>query len=718
MTLKKRIMGGIMALITILMLFQPVYASDISPDELEKIKKEFYDYYAYSVLNNTAMEYVNSQLEDGTWDDINYNHPTNKTATAYEHLRRLLYIVQSSNTSGHELYKDRQTAIAAIDRGFAAWKKNMPLTMQQNGYLSNMSKWWNDTIGQQIHCIIPIIATGYEWMSEESMNTAIGYLLGPEDMHNYPSLLTGANYVWYLQEEIIKDVFSNNLEKTKESVQKMLGMAKISYRFFDEGIKTDNSFQQHGPDFYTTYSGNFELYIILCAKAVKDTSLENKNVYPVMADMLLDGDRWLYHGGEQTPLVQGRQMGDKYTAPAMYETSYTKTIRMLAQIYPEKSEELMNFKNHIEKNEKNKASVKGNKYFWCSDIMIHKRDGYSVVTRLSSEKTRSTESNAAQNRKGEYVGFGTLFLTTNRNSQNPYRVFFDWGKLPGVTGPDKVSEISQSGTFIMQNEKFVGGVSDGEYGATAMKLNKWHTLANKACFFFDDCYAALGSGISTAEENVSTGIDQRALTGNIYVNNQLFEQGEKEEDNVSMIYTDSASYYFPNPETLNIKAGKVKGKWSDIGDSTDDTEYEQNMFVISKPHKVNNDDYCYIVYPSITREEAESIPNECKINIVSNTKTIQAVYNDDKELGYAVFYESGSCKFKEGLIVKTDTPCILMIRKIDDKYYISVSEPTLNYESLNITLNTNGKSMSKRYDLPENDSKGQYGGSTVTEIYQ
>lgn len=712
---------GFLLLISLVMLVPSVAfaadGDDITADELKTIKNNYRDYYRLNVSSKLAMNYVNSQLEDGSWADINYNGEDQKIQTAWVHINRLHIIASSANTVGHELNtEDKAVAREALKKGFKAWQEKVPLPMT-DGILWNTKRWWNETIGQQLHYIAPTITQCYDWVSEETLDIALSYLLSDEDMKNYPGFLTGANLIWYLHQGMIRAVFTDDCSGMQKYCGKIKKEVTVPEHFKAEGIQADNSFHQHGSQYYTTYSSNFVLNTLIHSTMLKGTALEDRSIYKTIADMLLDGDRWLYHGAQESLFVTGRNKSNKYTKPVPENSAIVTNLNLLANLYPERSEEILAFRDYILADNKTIAPVTGHKHFWCSDITAHKRDDFSVMLHMVSDRTISTESNYTQNRFGAYIGFGTLFISVGDDYLEPYRLFFDWGHLPGNTNPETVEEIMISGTFITQKEDFAGGVSDGIYGASAMKVNKWASYANKGYFFFDDCYVALGSGITTAQDDLVTTIDQRAKFTDILVNGEkISDSGIKK--NVSTIYENNIGYFFPEPETLTIKHGVVEKSYSEIAVGGDTTVLSQDMMMIWKSHDKSkrNDTYAYVIYPKNSDFESfNSKVNSGNITIVSNTKNIQAVYNSSEKVGYAVFYETGSVNLC-GVNVSVTKPCIMMIKETDGGYDLSVAEPACKYKSLSVTISNNTNSVTTNFDLPQTLRLNQeLGGKTVTK---
>ena len=146
----------ILVLISLFIGCSAAFAADT--DDFAAVKERYREYYltvdGYSNTIELAKKYIASQNDDGSWSDIVYDDENNKTQTAYDHLRRLVIIVNGATAEGTTVDKD--AAIAAVEKGLEAWKQRIPLTMQENGYLSSTKRWWQDTIGQQLHFMIPL----------------------------------------------------------------------------------------------------------------------------------------------------------------------------------------------------------------------------------------------------------------------------------------------------------------------------------------------------------------------------------------------------------------------------------------------------------------------------------------------------------------------------------------------------------------------------------
>ena len=167
--------------------------------------------------------------------------------------------------------------------------------------------------------------------------------------------------------------------------------------------------------------------------------------------------------------------------------------------------------------------------------MTHQREAYYISVKMVSNRTIGTESFSGENVKGAWLPFGATWIVRRGDEYNAILPVLDWGRLPGVTSPHVVIKPVRN---VSQPEGFVGGVSDGTYGAASMVFIqsepsgdvprfKIMTRGRKAWFLFDREMVALGAGISSIrDEPVGTTLNQTALRGPVLIDGRAFEPGE------------------------------------------------------------------------------------------------------------------------------------------------------------------------------------------------
>ncbi|MBP3361819.1 MAG: hypothetical protein J6N52_13245 [Clostridia bacterium] len=685
--------------------------------DFDSVIDKYFDYYMEE--NNTSNEYAYqnyvSMNSDGSFSNVDYN---SGISTAWTHLRNLITISVSANKSGTKVNNVKSDAMAKVEAGIAYWHKITGDPFNEDGTLKHLQEWWNYTIGQQL-LIMPILVITDGDISAESQEILMGYLYNSEDMKNYPGFLTAANLIWYENEGIIESLIRRDFDGLKKSFETIISDAKVRTDIYAEGIQSDGSFHQHGADFYPGYAVNYILHISNHLKMMSGTELEKKDIYPIISKTILDGFRWITRGKYMNLNLYGRQISDKVSKEPDV-SGYIRSARNMAEIYPYEADKLNEFADYLEGGKDNTVPVYGNRYFYRSDMLVQNRGEYSLNYRMVSDRTISGECNGTQNIYGSYIGFGTSFLEKEGDSHYGYPVFMDWAKLPGTTTPDYVDKILYSGTMISQREKFVGGVSDGEYGACAMQMSAFQTKAKKACFAFDDEIVYLGSDITSSGKSVNTSVEQRFKYSDVTADGKKINDGEWLINNASCITQNNISYVFPQKTDVCVKSGAVKGKWSDIGSSTDTTEYSADCFSLWIPHGGTpvNAEYSYIVLPNCSAEAASEYVNNMPVSIIANTDKLQAVYNKNLNIGYAVFYKEGICKFSNEYSVQVTKPCILMLRSINNEIVISISNPVQKPEEIDAVLLHDGISVKKTYNMLGNSySEGAMGGSTISKVF-
>ena len=192
-------------------------------------------------------------------------------------------------------------------------------------------------------------------------------------------------------------------------------------------------------------------------------------------------------------------------------------------------------------------------------------------------------------------------------------------------------------------------------------------MAKKSYFFFDDEYVMLGTDInSSLDQGVITTVEnQKAVggTGNLYLNDNTSSVSAAADTVVSGVKYAYISGYgsliFPQKQTLTVKLAQSSGRvFSEI-------------FFDHGTHPTN-DTYSYIILPLSTRAEGKAYSENPDVEILANTKQIQAVR--EKELGITgiVFWQAGSYAG-----ITPDFPCTMLLRETGSSLRIALSDPTM-----------------------------------------
>lgn len=700
-----------------------VYADDLSFKKVDSLsanetaKLLYKKYYISedSTSDIAAQSYATSQNSDGTWNDVNYNESlTLRTQTALSHLQKMKAIAASMNKSDTYLNKNKDIAIAAIEKGTQAWYNKMGYPVRSDGTLINGTSWWYDTIGQQLGGIAPILIMTDGYISENAKNILLGYMYDYQDMKNYPGFLTGANLVWYCQNGIVRGIAAGDDELLLKNYEKMYSEWTIAEQSWHEGIQSDYSFHQHQQNFQPMYSTNFIANSIKNFDLLTESGYITDGDYSLASDLFTEGIAWIFRGRYVWPMLLGREITE-----SAYVTNNQSDIVVaaqgLARLDTKNTAALNTLADYINNNSVNSAYKEGNKYFNCSDFIVHQRPDWGVAVRMISNRTIASESSRTQNFWGQYSNAGEYAMTKEGDIQNDAFLYYDRTRLPGTTLPSTLEKSVYDGTFVSQIDGFAGGVSDGTYGAATMQMSRWNIKANKSWFFFDDEYVCLGSGITSTRENVATTVDTRIANGDVKVNGAAVDADTTA--NVKNVFTNEIGYYFPDGENLEIRKGTESKSWGELNNSGDTVLKTADVFSLIIPHgnKVRNDKYAYIMLPCVSETDFNSYMADCPVEIAQNSDTVQAVAHE-KGIYYASFIKPGNCEFSDGVKISADKNAMVLLRKNSDgTYSVSISTAYKKVKVVNVTITVGGKTTVLSFDMPQNTPYNEMLGSTVTK---
>jgi len=336
------------------------------------------------------------------------------------------------------------------------------------------------------------------------------------------------------------------------------------------------------------------------------------------------------------------------------------------------------------------------KVFSAGDKVIHNRPDYRFGISMSSSRIGKFESINGDNPCGWYLGDGMTYIhNSDRNQYVDYFASVDPYRLPGTT----VDPVTRTLVSV------VGAVGDGNYGFFGVPSNAkdWvggtslrniysvagmdlvgevsSLKAKKSWFMFDNEIVALGAGISLTDARAPmTIIENRSPLGKtnsktipILTIDNIVKSTAKDwsEDIVSPKWAcleGTGGYYFPQNYTVTA--------------SRDQNGFTQML--INHGISPTNDNYSYVLLPNATIQITASYAASQEVQILSNTKDIQAVKETKLNILGANFWIAGQID-----ILKSSNPASVMLQVSKDTIYFSVSDPTWLQTSLALTINGN-----------------------------
>jgi chondroitin AC lyase len=364
------------------------------------------------------------------------------------------------------------------------------------------------------------------------------------------------------------------------------------------------------------------------------------------------------------------------------------------------------------------ASKSFAKFFWQTEHFVFQRPNYYTTVRMFSLRNRNME--VPYNGPGKpthHRADGTNYLQLKGDEYHNIWPVYDWQKISGTTIVQKPElyppdEIQKDGFT-----DFVGAVTDGLYGAVAFDFLSPHDFvkAKKSWFFFDDEYVCLGAGIQ-ANRNlpVATTINQVLMQSEVTIfqngEKKILSKGNRELENVKWVFQDKVAYVFPNATTINLSNQTESGRWSDITDQKNiSTELlEKDVFALWYKHgeQPKGESYEYIVIPAVSLSEVEkTVKSNCGVQILSNTKDVQAVKSNKLNMVQIAFYKAGKLDIGNGQVIKMSSQGMAMLKQKNGKITeITVADPSRKLSQLVLTIPGNYKLNSDNCTVVANNN--------------
>ena len=376
----------------------------------------------------------------------------------------------------------------------------------------------------------------------------------------------------------------------------------------------------------------------------------------------------------------------------------------LAALLPERAAELTALRKHIDGTGA-PYSYLGNRYFWSSDFMTDEREGFYISVKMVSNRTVGTETSNGENLKACWLPFGLTWIVHRGDEYDNIFPVLDWGRLPGVTSAHMATSNIKR---LTQPESFVGGVSDGRYGAAAMDFDQLSTRGHKAWFFFDHEMVALGAGItSSRDEPVNTTLNQTLLHGPALVDGNAVAAGGSSEPHASWVLHDGVGYVFPKPTAIHVKTRPRTGNWKSINLQYSDDPVTKPVFTLWIDHGVHpqNAAYAYVVLPDTDERRLREWVAYPSVRIVADSSEQQAVVNDGLGVAEVVFHTAGRLTLRNGFDVETDRPCLAMLVRQAGGARIAVSSPGGESAVVHLTFPQTGQRLT--FELPGGEFAGK-----------
>lgn len=670
----------------------------------EKIKKEL-------ALYNSA---------DGSFTDVDYARTDRTNWMPILHVERLTDFVFAYTHPDNAYYGD-DAIYDKIVKGLEYWQKRNP----------NCSNWWYNQISepQKLGVLLIQMRIGKKQVPQDLENEILARI---RKEGGDPAKWTGANRTDIALHWIYRSCLQKNDADLKRAID--LVYSPICYTT-KEGFQYDNSYFQHGVQLYIGGYGDEILkgvtqiasYAAGTKFAMSDEKVQlvsrfmRKTYYQTMRGKYMMFD------------VMGRGVSRKDILDKSEKAVFAQRMMKLD---PEHADE---FKDII-------ARLKGQKpasyaikpmhtHYFRGDYTLHVRPGYTFDVRMASNRTARCEYGNGENLKTYFMSDGCTDIV--KKGDEYFNIFptWNWTRIPGTTAPqmEKIP-LAKSDWQQMGTSTFSGGVSDSLYGVSTYAYDEPYaninTRAKKAWFFFDDEIVCLGTGITSESDfEVMTTVNQCLSFGKeadvFSAKKQKKTIGSGEEETIKDLrwaMHNGVGYVFPGKNEVLVSNKEQSGTWYDINHTEGKQMQYRDVFTLSLRHGVKPKEasYAYIVVPEAQNgNQLDEYAKKESVFILSNTPSVQGVYQKNLGIWQIVFHEAGKYTDKN-VSVSVDKPCAVMIRTTPDKKKVTlhIADPGQKQEVINVDVKIAGAMKKVVKQSCDFTGTGIYAGATKAYVIQ
>ncbi|KAL0579367.1 hypothetical protein V5O48_002643 [Marasmius crinis-equi] len=393
------------------------------------------------------------------------------------------------------------------------------------------------------------------------------------------------------------------------------------------------------------------------------------------------------------------------------------------------SETLTRFAEDLSENGSsvNAGQLVGHRHFYANDYTIHRGSDYISTLKMFSKRTKNAECVNSENPFGFHLADGTQYTYVVGNEYEDISAAWDWNLIPGITVDYGATPLSCDKTRFGGVEMFVGGVSNGATGVSAMRYTNPATKSlrfQKAWFFLNDVEYVMVSNISSSTgSEVYSVLDQRRHAGPIFINDEEVSLQQNVVTNFTTptsLWHGGVGYTFePNlAGVLSISIGPKTGDWSSISVSKQPPT-TVDLYTAFIRHTSLDTPISYAVYPGTPSVEDFMEKNSStQVRSIRNDPSISAVYDDTNDLAMMVFWDpQGGCVTQntgseEVTICSTANAAVIYDTA---QSVVTISDPsqTLSSLELNFRFAESGQNKSLTFSLTQN---GQAGGSVAMKL--
>lgn len=560
----------------------------------DQVVVELHQRYPFDLVKiNSYLSKINP---DGSWSDLNYADTKRSGWEPKQHADRILELAKLYYSDGTE-YCGSPVVMEAIHKTLGYWFSAKPRCLN----------WWYNEIG-----VPKILGAAFILLEND---------LTPQEKESAVELLdsskfgrTGQNKVWLAGNVMTRALLQNDRQLVKAARDTIASEIFVGR---EEGIKSDWSFHQHGPQQqFGNYGMSFITGMSFFNRVFQGTAFEfDADQHDILASLVNEGYKWVIWNRHMDIGSLGRQFFHHSQLHKAYSLAFAAADLGISG-FP-----------------KNGNTLVGHKHFYDSDYTVHRSKDWMGALKMCSTRVIGAELVNEDNLLGYYTGDGATFFYVRGDEYLDIFPLWDWRKIPGVTAFEDTAPIPS----IRQNKKhnksaMVGGLSNGSYGMSAMQIDRDGLRANKAWLFTDRYAVCIGSEIkSDSALTVTTSIDQRLKHDNLEMLNRdgwnLISSQQRFNSPELRFFHDNTGYIVFGKNDVIAEAGKRTGQWNTHMKMYKPADVSGDVISLHIDHGAHpsGDSYHYVVLPAATKESVEKFDINAEIKVLRNDALAQAI---------------------------------------------------------------------------------------------
>ena len=329
-------------------------------------------------------------------------------------------------------------------------------------------------------------------------------------------------------------------------------------------------------------------------------------------------------------------------------------------------------------------------------VSVQRRENWSAVARGHSRYLWAAEHYLGHNLYGRYLAHGSLQILTAPPGQTVtpatsgwQQEGFDWNRIPGVTSIHlpldllkanvlNVDTFSGMEEMLYSDEAFAGGLSQGKMnGNFGMKLHEHDKYngthrARKSYHFIDGMIVCLGSDI----ENTNTDYPTETTIFQLAVTDKEAHDYWKNNAGEGKVWMDhlGTGYYVPVPARFE----KNFPQYSRMQDTGKETKGDWVSLIIDHGKAPKAGSYEYAILPGTDRKTMTAFAKKPAYSVLQQDRNAHILESTSDKITSYVLFETPQLLLPGGLLQRTDTSCLVMVRKESaDKVLLTVAQPDL-----------------------------------------